>query len=452
MKETITLNSKEQKRLMVLSKVDRGELTATLAATLLGRSVRQVRRIRAAYRKEGAAGLAHGNRGRKPSHTVAPALRERVVTLAHTTYRGCNHQHLTELLAEREEILVSRASVRRWLLAAGLRSPRRRRPPKHRSRRERMPQEGMLLQMDGSPHAWLEGRGPRLTLVGAIDDATGTVPAAHFRLQEDGQGYLLVLLDILTTKGVPLAVYRDRHGIFQRSTQEPWTLQEELAGQRFPTQVERCFQELGIQSIPAHSPQAKGRIERLWQTFQDRLGAELRLAEAVTQDEAEAVLQDYLPRFNRQFGVPPAQPGSAYRPLPQGLDPQAVCCFKYQRTVAQDNTVTLGEHRLQLLPGPCRQSYARAQVEVQERLDGSLTVYYQGVCLATAPAPPTAPVLRARSVRRVSTALPLRNAEAERGTPPPRPLRTAAWTGKPPPDHPWRKPLTVARRTKSLNN
>lgn len=461
MKECITLNSKEQKRLMVLSTVDRGELTATQAATVLGRSLRQVRRMLAAYRKEGAAGLAHGNRGRRPLHALAPALKQQVVALAQGPYGGCNHQHLSELLAEREGIRLCRASVRRILLAAGLGSPRRRRPPKHRSRRERMPQEGMLLQLDGSPHAWLEGRGPGLTLVAAIDDATGTVPAAHFRLQEDAHGYFLLFRDILATKGIPLAVYRDRHGIFERPRNQVWSLEEELAGQPFPTQVGRLLEELAIASIPAHSPQAKGRIERLWGTFQDRLVAELRLAGASTLEEAEAVLQAFLPRFNPRFGVPAAQPGNAYRPLPPGLDLATVCCFKYQRTVAPDNTVRFGTQRLQLLPTAQRASYARARVEVQERLDGSLAVCSQGQCLTMTPAPPEAPRLRARKGPRSvapSTSLPSPTAAAAavgRWATPASPesaavvhLSTAPHPG---PNHPWRKTFKRAGVTKSQN-
>ena len=449
MRETITLNSKEQKRLMVLSKVDRGELPAAQAAALLRLSVRQVRRMLAAYRREGAAGLAHGNRGRQPANALGLAMRTQVVALAQGRYVGCNHQQFTELLAEREGIHLSRSSVRRCLLAVGVRSPRRRRPPRHRSRRERMPQEGMLLQIDGSPHAWLEGRGPRLTILGAIDDATGTVPAAHFRLQEDAQGYFLVFRDILATKGVPLAVYRDRHGIFQRRAAEPWSLEEELAGQRFPTQVERCFQELGIQSIPAHSPQAKGRIERLWETFQDRLVMELRLAEACTLAEAEVVLQAYLPRFNAQFGVPPAEAGRAYRPLPPGLDLDTVCCFKYLRRVAPDNTVTLGSHCLQFLPTETRQSYARTQVEVQERLDGSLAVYYQGQCVATKPAPATAPVLRARSGARPQGVKVMSTPAYRTGRPASQAPLAVVRAAKPAATHPWRQYKGV---TKSQNN
>ena len=166
----------------------------------------------------------------------------------------------------------------------------------------------------------------------------------------------------------------------------------------------RALKELGIASIPAYSPQAKGRIGRLWRTFQDRLVAELRLAEATSLEDAERVLQAYLPRFNQRFAVPAAQPGSGYQPTPAALDLDTVCCFRYFRGVAPDNTVTLGSQRLQLRPTPQRASYARLLVEVHERLDGSLSVWYQGQCLAMSPAPATAPVLRTRKVARATPA------------------------------------------------
>jgi hypothetical protein len=459
----LTLIPKEERRLQVLNGVLERRWRVSEAAMVLGLSARQTWRLLTAYRSQGAAALAHGNRGRAPWNRLAAAVREQVVALAKSPlYEGCNHQHFTELLAEREGIALSRPTVRRYVCAAGLRSPRKRRAPKHRSRRERMPQEGMLVQWDGSRHDWLEGRGPWLTLVGSIDDARGTVPAAHFRQQEDAQGYFLVLRDILITQGVPLAIYRDRHGIFERRAQDAWTRAEELVGEQLPTQVARALAELGIQSIPAYSPQAKGRIERLWETFQDRLVIELRLAEASTLEAAEAVLQAYLPRFNARFEVAPAESERAYRPLPTGLKVDQVCCFKYQRTVAPDNTVRLESQRLQLLPDPYRASYARAQVEVHERLDGSLAAYYQGRCLATTPAPLEAPVLRARSGKRVpGSHTPLRQEPPVKAT-----TITAVAVGKwttpdrmseplpqvvvhlstaggrlrtPAPDHPWRK-------------
>jgi hypothetical protein len=235
----------------------------------------------------------------------------------------------------------------------------------------------------------------------AIDDATGKIVAALFREQEDGQGYFLLVRQMVQQHGRPLALYHDRHSIFTQSTAatERDSLQEQLAGTQEPSQFGRLLQELAITSIAARSPQAKRRVERLFGTLQDRLVVELRLAGASTLEQANAVVQAYLPRFNAQFAVPPAQVGTAYRPFPEGLAAEEVFCFKYGRTVALDNTVQLGEHRLQLLPGKQRRSYARAHVEVHERLDGSLAVYYAGHCLTSTPAPLEAPVLRARAGR-----------------------------------------------------
>ncbi|MBI2166607.1 MAG: ISNCY family transposase [Chloroflexi bacterium] len=252
------MNQKEQQRVMVLNRLERGELVGREAAGLMSLSLRQVWRLLAAYREEGVAAMAHGNRGRRPVHGVGEEVRKIVVALAQGPYAGCNHYHLTDLLVEREGLALSRSTVRRILVAAGLKSPRRRRSPKHRCRRERYPQEGMLLQVDGSRHDWLEGRGPYLTLVGAIDDATGTVPSALFREQEDAQGYFLLMEEIIRSKGIPLALYSDRHSIFQVNPKQRETLEEQLAGERQPTQMGRALRELGVQAIFALSPQAKG--------------------------------------------------------------------------------------------------------------------------------------------------------------------------------------------------
>ncbi len=391
------LTGTEQQRLVVLNRVLMGDLTGADAAAALGLSVRQVRRILAAYRKEGAAALAHGNRGRTPAHALDPALRRRVTDLARTTYAGLNDSHLAELLAEAEGLVLSRASVRRLRVAAGLERPRQRRPPAHRRRRERMAQAGMLLQLDASDHAWLQERGPRLSLLAAIDDATGTVPAAVFREQEDAAGYLALLYQVVSTVGCPEAVYHDRHGIFLRASPARETLAEQLAGTREPTQVGRALRELGIASIAAHSPQAKGRVERLFGTLQDRLVAELHLAGACTLTEANAVLAAYLPRFNAHFAVPPPRAAPAWRTLRPGTDPWQICCFRYVRTVGRDDTVRLGEHRVQLLPSRGCGTLARRRVEIREHVDGSLSVWHQGQRIATQAAPLEAPVLRARS-------------------------------------------------------
>jgi transposase len=439
MREQVTLNSKEQKRAMVLTRVIEGGVTVQQAGEVLGLSVRHVRRLKAAYMREGPAALAHGNRGRRPAHALEDTLRRQVVELAQTTYGRCNHQHLTELLAEREGIHLSRSSVRRILSGAGLRSPRRRRPPKHRSRRERMPRAGMLLQVDGSRHRWLEERGPWLTLVGAVDDATGEVPYALFREQEDAAGYLLLLREVVRTHGVPLALYSDRHTIFQSRQEERETLEEQLAGRREPTQVGRALEELGIQSILARSPQAKGRVERLWGTFQDRLVTELRLADACTLEEANQVLWAFLPRFNARFSRPPEASDSAYRPLDLGFDPDACFSFKYRRIVSNDNLVRLDGQVISVPPGHPARGYARALVEVQERLDGSLVVYYQGRCIAQQEPPVEPRALRTRRRRRGLDLGEIRQPVLRRlAQTKPAPARPSQ-SRRPAENHPWRR-------------
>src|ERR1700694_5038109 len=261
--DSVTLNRTEQRRLMVLNQLEAGALVNEEAAALLGLSVRQVRRIRGAYRTEGASALAHGNRGRRPAHALDEEVSRRVVELATSTYAGFNQQHLTEMLAAHEGIHLSRVIVHRLLKAAGVAAPRRRRPAKYRRRRDRYPREGMLLQIDASRHDWLEGRGPRLSLVSGIDDATGLVPWACFREQEDAQGYFELIRQVVRRRGIPMAVYSDRHGIFFQTTDKTLTLEEQLEHQNQPTQFRRLLDELGVELILARSPQAKGRIERL---------------------------------------------------------------------------------------------------------------------------------------------------------------------------------------------
>ncbi len=310
------MTSREQQRAQVLTRLLVGDVTAGEAALLLGLSERQVFRLRAGYERDGPAALVHGNRGRVSPRRLDPALAERILVLARTTYDGANDCHLAELLAEHEGIAIGRASLRRLLRAAGQASPRRRRAPRHRSRRDRMPQAGMLLQVDGSRHDWLEGRGPRLTLVGAIDDATGRLTGAVFREQEDTAGYLIVLRDTVRRHGIPLAVYRDRHTLFETPRGSLMTLEEQLADTRTPTQLGRAFEELGITSIAARSPQAKGRIERAWGTLQDRLVTELRLAGA----------DDLAERRTRSWPAScPASTGASACPRRTRLPPGARC-------------------------------------------------------------------------------------------------------------------------------
>jgi transposase len=472
MEASITLNRNEQKRMLVLNAVVAGQSTVAEAAASLGLSGRPVRRVLAASRQEGAAALAHGNRGRRPAHATREEVAQTVVALAQTTYAGCNQQHLRDLLAEREGIVLSRTTVHRLLVGAGaLAPPTCWRPPQHRRRRERRQQVGQLVQIDGSPHAWLGERGPRLTLLAAIDDASGRVEAAVFRPQEDAQGYFLLLWQLVERYGRPLALYHlyhDRHTIFRppstpgerHDSQQGLDLdplgdvRDALAGRAQPrTQFGRALEELGIASIAARSPQAKGRVERLFGTLQDRLVVELRLAGVQSLEGANAFLSTYLPRFNAQFAVPPARPASAYRPLEPTQELAAICCFTDARVVAADNTVTLGPHRLQLLPGPTRRHYAQATVEVQERLDGSLAVCYGGQVLHTTPAPPEAPLLRARKRRVLAPTAPQPDNGRTLARPDaPQQSKGGPRSGPPAASHPWRRPLTPTGAARGQNH
>ena len=246
------MTQKEQARLQVLNSLLAGHMTTEQAATLMGVSTRHTRRILAAYRRDGAAAIAHGNRGRRPANATPETMATHVVDLARTRYAGVNHTHLSELLREREGIETGRTTLRRILVRAGLNSPRRRRPPKHRVRRQRMAREGMLIQIDGSYHRWLGEDGPQFTLLLAVDDATGCVVDALFCEYENTRSYLLLLRDLIQSYGIPLALYSDRHGVFKHMPPS-----ETAAA---PTQFSRAMGELGVQLIFARSPQAKGRV------------------------------------------------------------------------------------------------------------------------------------------------------------------------------------------------
>ncbi len=369
-----TLTMKEEKRIAVIQRVFRGELTMVEAALVLGVSERHSFRIKARMREEGVKGVIHGNRGRHCKRKLSLNKERRIVELAKGKYRGFNDRHLTEKLQEQEKLDVSREKVRQILRSHGIASPRKRRANQHRSRRERRAAEGMMLQVDGSPHDWLEGRGPRLCLIGAIDDATGKVLGAFFEPAESSWGYFHLFCEIFKHQGLPHSVYADRHSIFW-TDREP-TLDEQLANKRPTTEVGRGLEELGVTLIPAGSPQAKGRIERLWGTFQDRLVSELRLARAKTKEQAQAVLDRVLPDHNRKFSKPAAKSEPAWRKASSTQIEQALC-FKQQRTVAKDNTVTFEGTIFQIPKKSPYGSYANKRIDVHVLLDGAVEFFYQ---------------------------------------------------------------------------
>jgi len=377
------MTEKDQQRARVLMGWIAGDLSSGEAIGLLGVSDRQAWRLKCGYLAAGPAALAHGNRGRPSPRRIPDAVRERIVELARGRYDGANDCHLTELLAEREEIHLGRVSVRRILRAAGQASPRRHRAPRHRSRRERMPAEGLLLQLDGSRHDWLAGRGPGLTLLAAIDDATGRIVAATFRDEEDTAGYLEILRDTVRANGIPTAIYRDRHGAFEPTRPARG---QNSAERRRATHVGAALERLGIRSIAASSPQAKGRIERAWGTDQDRLVLLLRLGNACDRQSANRVLAEYVVDRNRRFCVAPVQPEAAWRAVPAGLDIDLVFAFHFGRVVANDHTIRIGGLAVGLPALRGRRGYAGRRVDVAATLDGRLVVHLgDEVLLASEP-------------------------------------------------------------------
>jgi hypothetical protein len=368
------------------------------------------------------------------------SLRRRIVKLLRTTYAGFNDCHVTEKLVEVEGIAISREAVRQLRCSSGIAPQRRRRAPQHRLRRLREAQAGALVLVDGSPHHWLGPQLPETTLVGAFDDAEGRILGLTMRPHEDLHGYATALDHMFRTYGLPLKLYGDRTNIFLRNDTH-WTAEEELRGRQDPTQLGRVLEELGIGYIAAQSPQAKGRIERLWATLQGRLPQELRLRRIRTLEAAQAFLPTFVADFNRRFAVTARDSQPAWRVSPRQLD-HVVCC-RYRRMVARDNTASIPGRWIQIPPGPRGRSHAGRRVELRELLDGRLLVFYRGRLLAQQPSPRRPFTLIPRttgSARRASPRIDspesrrkLDRVAARPRTQPQKPRRRL------PSDHPWRR-------------
>jgi transposase len=387
----ITLTRREQERARVLVDLEGDRLTPEEAASALGLSTRQLRRLRSGVRINGVAGLVHGNRGRVPANACDGELAAQVVQLSTEKYPGFNQVFLTEMLERDEGILLSRCTVRRLLAAQGIPAPKPQRRSRHRRHRARRAQKGAMIQMDGSNHDWLEDRGPRLTLVGGIDDATGTAWAV-FRLEEDTHGYFEVLAEIITECGLPSSVYTDRTAIALGTKRTPERVASGTVN--YETQLTRVLNRLDITLIRARSPQAKGRIERLWKTLQDRLVCELRAKNIRTLEGAQRVLRNHLHFHNRNFAKPALNPEPAWREVPTGQPIEDLICWTYQRTVTNANTVSVEGINLQLEFPPADPGWARRKVWACRRLNGT---WFARLVHATVPAIPvtTAPEAQA---------------------------------------------------------
>ena len=408
--DRVLMSTKELRRLHVVQQVVERQLTQAHAAQLLGLSDRQIRRLATRVRREGARGLVHRSRGRRSNRAIAPRRKAQILRRYEARYHDFGPTLATEKLAERDGIKLSDETLRVWLLEAGITHFRRRKRP-HRQWRERKAYRGELVQIDGSHHAWLEARGPACVLMGYIDDATGTVFARFYEYEGT-----LPALDSFTRysrqHGIPLRVYVDKHSTY-KSPSEP-TIDEQLQGCGPQSQFERALAELGVEVLHAHSPQAKGRIERLFGTFQDRLIKELRLAGITTISAANRVLEGYLPTYNRRFAVAAVGASDLHRPIPHGVDLQSVLCLKTWRALRNDFTVAYHGRLYQV-----HDNVRTARVVVHERVDGTMQITHRG-----------------QPLRYQEIAARPRRTQATAKTPHGRARPMPA------PDHPWRRPVT----------
>jgi len=392
----VLLTMKEVNRLRVLQGYMDGKMVIGEAARILKRSLRSVYRMLAKVREKGPEGVLHGNRNKVSPRRVPGAIRKKVIGLALGKYRDINDTHLCEILSKEEGIVMGRETLRGILRKEGIPSKRKVKRRKYRSRRERKEAFGMMLQLDASPHDWLQGRGPWLTLLGAKDDATGYV-WAHFEKAETTWGYLDLMGEVISTHGVPLSLYADRHSIFH-TTREP-TIIEQLKDVVPLTQFGRAMEELGISVLKAWTPQAKGRIERQWGVFQDRLVVELRLAGANTLEQAREVLKRFLKDYNERFCRLPKQSAAVFRKAPPKAVLHNILCLKETRMVKKDHTLSFNGLVLQI---PFCKKYpciADRQVDVRQYRDGHLEIGYRGSIVARFSSEAIRRLLNTRSVQ-----------------------------------------------------
>ncbi len=411
----VTMSSRELQRVPVLQAVLTRQVSQMEAARCLELSSRQVRRLQRRLEREGSGGLAHRSRGRFSNRTKPPRLRQQVLELIRQKYADFGPTLACEKLAEVHKIVLSDETVRHWMRADGLMSGRRR-PRPHRQWRERRACYGQMVQMDGSHHDWLEGRGPRRVLMGYVDDATGKT-YGRFYPSEDLAAALDSFQRYCRLYGIPQSVYLDKHTIYR--SPGPANLQNQLEGKVCQSQFERALSELGVNVIHANSPQAKGRVERLFKTLQDRLVKEMRLAGTKTLEEANRFLQGFLQRHNRRFARPARQRGNLHRVVPAGMHLDRILCIKESRVVANDGTIRMNGQRLQLFT-PGLRSLATKGVVVTVSPQGRMGVLHQG-----------------REVRYQAVPVHPRLAPEPRTEQLPR--RLGGSGHKPAADHPWKK-------------
>jgi hypothetical protein len=413
----ITMSRKESRRLHIIHQVLDEKITQVDAASVVGLTDRQIRRLIKRVREEGDGGICHRSRGKTSNHRIPKKIKDKALKLYRERYSDFGPTLASEKLLESHQIALSDETLRLWLNQEDV-AYRKRKKRVHRQWRERKKHFGEMVQLDGSHHDWFEGRGPGCVLMGYIDDATGNAYGRFY-----GYEGTLPAMDSFKRYaqryGIPQIIYLDKHSTYKSTAKQ--TVEEELADKKPKSQFERALGELGIKVIHAHSPQAKGRIERLFRTLQDRLVKEMRLAGIHTVEQANEFLKRWLPVYNRKFRVTAASEADLHRPALPARELDKILCIKEPRTVRKDFTVA---HN-----GKLYQIEERVKVEkvvVEERLDGSLHITTQGQDLRYRE-------ITTRPVKQGSK--PRVSIQKKRG-----------WT--PPPDHPWRRPIKRQPRTK----
>jgi transposase len=393
----IKISEKQIQRHHLLRMVLENRISLADASEKMGLSYRQAKRVVKSFVEVGVAGLVHGNSGKTPWNKTADGVRERIVELSVGDYHVFNDSHFTQMLAEREGLHISRETVRAIRRQEGIRPKCKRRIRKHHKRRPRKECEGLMILWDGSVHRWFGREKAPCCLMAAIDDATGKVAGLFFTQHECSWAYLELLRKVITAYGIPLSVYQDRHSSLKRNDSF-WSIEEQLAGKQDPTQVGAALESLGIEPIFAVTPQAKGRVERLFATLQDRLHAELELEKITDIAAANSYIENsFLASFNARFSVAAQQAQNAWRKARPGLDLQRVLALRYEAVIGNDNAIRFGGMVIDVPAGPNKTSYAGIKAELRQLLDGSWRVYHKDKLIAVAPATSVVEPIRARN-------------------------------------------------------
>ena len=415
-KEVITLSKKEVERLRIIHRAMDRQLLQVDAARLLGLSDRQVRNIIKKVRQQGDEAIAHGNRGRMAVNKMRKEQEDRIGKLVEEHYRDFGPTLASEKLWERHGIRVGREKLRQIMIEQGLWKVRKRREGPVYQWRERKAYIGEMVQLDGSHHEWLEKRGPKMVFMGYIDDATNRTYGRFY----DHEGVYPAMDSMeryIRRYGLPQSLYLDKHSTY-KTIRQP-NLEEELRGRRAATQFERALGELKIEMIHADSPQAKGRVERLFGTLQDRLIKDMRLAKVSSIEGANTFLEEYLEDYNERFSRSPKREGDLHRPLPEEIDLREIFSLKDTRTI-NDGYIIKWKNRLFLLDKPSL-TLKRRKVEVREHFDGEITFKYKG---------------RNLECHEVFEVKPKKIKEEKKVIPKPPPRR---YKYTPPLEHPWKK-------------